>query len=181
MRISKTALINTFIFSALFMIFAVQAFAELKIGYVRPRFIFENYAPYNDAQRKLQEYEKSEADKLQKRKDAFQKSYEDAQNKALLMSEEMIAKTREELAKQKDALDKAVDELYKQGGVLDKKQEELVSPIIATINNVLAKVGKANGYDYILDAEQGVLFADDKHDISNLVIDELKKGSTTAK
>ena len=181
MRFTKKALINSLVLSALFILMTAQAFADVKIGYVRPRFIFENYDPYKEAQRKLQEYEKVEADKLQKRKDSFQKSYEDAQNKALLMSEEMVAKTRNELATQKDALDKAVDDLYKQGGTLDKKQEELVSPIIADINAVLTKIGKANGYDFILDAEQGVLFADDKNDISNLVLDELKKGATTTK
>ena len=181
MRFLKKLLINSAILSALFFLMATEVYAQVKIGYVRPRFIFENFDPYKEAQRKLQEYEKVEADKLQKRKDSFQKSYEDAQNKALLMSEEMVVKTRDELSKQKDALDKSVDDLYKQGGALDKRQEELVSPIIAEINKVLTKIGKANGYDFILDAEQGVLFADDKNDISQLVLDELKKGATTAK
>jgi outer membrane protein len=177
MYITKRMIIHLIALTAFLVMTTVPAFAaELKIGYVRPPYIFDNYDPYKEAQKKLQEYEKTETDKLQKQKDGFQKNYEDASKKALVMSEEAIAQKRDELAKQKETLDKAVDDLYKQGGQLDQKQDALVQPIIQKIHEAISKIGKANGYDFIIDAEQGVLYADEKYDISTLVLEELKKG-----
>ncbi len=155
----------------------ISALAELKIGYIRPGYILENYEPYKEANRQLMEFQKIEEEKLQKEGEKLRYNVADAQKKALLMSEEILAQTREELSKQKEALDKTYDDLYKPGGIFEKKQQELVEPIIERVNEVLMRIGKDDGYDYILDAEKGVLFADEKHDISDYILEELKKGT----
>lgn len=175
----KTALfffcVNVFLIA-----FSVSSYAELKIGYIRPRYIFENYTPYKEAAKLVQEYEKSEMDKIQAEKQKFDKNVEEAEKKALLMSEEIVAQTRQELAKQQQALEKEYNEIYKDDGRLRKKQEELIEPVIGTINKVIMRVGKDEGYDYLLDAEQGgVLYANDKYDISDHILEELKKGTPT--
>ena len=57
------------------------------------------------------------------------------------------------------------------------QKEELISPIINDINEILNRIGKEEEYDYIFDAEQGgVLFADEKYDISEYILEELNKG-----
>jgi len=172
-----TKLIMSSFYVVLFLIVSNSfAFAELKVGYIRPAYIFDNYEPYKEAQRQLMEFQKAEEEKLQKEGENLKKNLEDAQKKALLMSEEMVAQTREELAKQRDALDKTYDDLYKQGGIFEKKQEELVGPIIEKINEVLMRVGRDDGYDFILDAEKGMLFANEQHDISDYILEEIQKG-----
>ena len=158
---------------------AGQALAELKIGYIRPMYIFEKYEPYQDAQRQLVEIKKTQDDKLRQEEEKLQSNVEDAQKKAMLMSEEILARTREELAKQKEALDKSYNDFYQPNGEFEKKQEELIQPIIDRINDVIMRIGKEEVYDYILDAEQGgVLFADDQYDISDYILEELQKGVT---
>ena len=69
-------------------------------------------------------------------------------------------------------------ELYNnESGLLVKRQEELISPIINDINEILNRIGKDEEYDYILDAEQGgVLYANEEHDISDYILEELNKG-----
>lgn len=173
----KTLILFIFV-SLLISAFSVSAFAQLKIGYVRPSYIFGKYEPYKEAERKIKEFEKTEMDKLQKEGESLQRKYEDAQKQAALMSDEMRAAKAEELSKQRDALDSAYDELYNnESGLLVKRQEELVSPIINDINEILNRIGKDEEYDYVFDAEQGgVLFADEKYDISDYILEELNKG-----
>ena len=167
-----------FFFVILFLfVSSFSAFAQLKIGYIRPQYIFENYEPYQEAQKKIQEFQKTELDKIQKESENLQKKIEEARKTALLMSEEMKAQKQQELAKQNEALERAYDELTRPGGLLDKKNEELLEPIINDINEILKRIGESEGYDYILDAEMGgVLFADEKYDISEYVLAEIKKG-----
>ncbi|MCE5250057.1 OmpH family outer membrane protein [bacterium] len=150
--------------------------AELKIGYIRPQYVFSKYEPYKAAQKELEKYEKEKVAELQKSSDKFQLEVQDAEKRALLMSEEMIQKKREELQKTRESLDKQYDDLYRQpDGLLMKKQTELLQPIINRINEVLMKIGKDEGYDFIFDAEGPVLYANEKYDISDYLLEEIQK------
>jgi len=177
MSFTRKTIILFFLTSMIISAFSVSAFAQLKIGYVRPSYIFGKYEPYREAERKIKEFEKTEMDKLQKEGESFKQKYEDAQKQQALMSDEMRAAKAEELAKQREALDRAYDELYNQEtGLLVKRQEELISPIINDINEILNRIGKDEDYDYIFDAEQGgVLFADEEYYISDYILEELNK------
>ena len=94
------------------------------------------------------------------------------------MSAEAQANTEQELLKQKEALDKAYEALYNnQSGSIARKQNDFMTPVINDINEILTRIGENEGYDFILDAEQGgVLFANEKHDISDYILEELNKG-----
>ena len=130
----------------------------------------------NKAQKELQDFEKVEVDALKKQSDEFQKEVANAEKQALLMSEEVIEKKRQELNTRRENLDKYYDDLYKnRGGKLAKKQEELLQPIINRINEVITRVGKEESYDYIFDAEGPVLYANEKYDISDYILEELQK------
>ena len=173
----KKAILYFFFVSLFLFISSFSAFAQMKIGYIRPKYIFDNYEPYQEAQKKIQEFQKIEMDKIQKESEDLRKKLEDAQKTALLMSEEMKAQKQQELAKQNEALERTYDELTRPGGLLDIKNEELLEPIISDINEVLKRIGDNESYDYIFDAEMGgVLFADEKYDISEYVLEEIKKG-----
>ncbi len=150
-------------------------YAELKIGYIRPQYIFSKYQPYKEAQKQMETFQKTELDKLQKMTDNYQASIKEMESKALLMTEEILKLKREELEKQKKQLDSYYNQLYMTDGTLEKKQKELLNPVLDRINGVLMRIGKNDGYDYVLDAEGPVLFADPKHDISDLVLQELEK------
>ena len=130
--------------------------------------------------KELSEYEKTEVDELQKMGEKLQQDFQDAEKRAMLMSEEMIQKKREELNKQREQLDTFYDELYNQrNGKLMKKQEELLQPIINRINEILMRIGKEEGYDFIFDAEGPVLYADEKYDLSDYLLEELGKDITS--
>ena len=91
------------------------------------------------------------------------------------MSEEMIQDKREQLRLEREQLDTFYEELYGETGSLAKKQQELIQPIIDNINEVLMRIGKDEGYDLIFDAEGPLLYADEKYDISDYLLEELAK------
>jgi len=158
--------------------FSGTVFAQLKIGYVQPSYIFSKYEPYIEAEKKIREFEQAEVAKLQKEGEDFKQKVENAQKQQALMSDEMRAAKQQELETQRNALDRAYDELYNQeSGLLAKKQKELISPIIEEINTILNKIGKDDEYDFILNPEEGgVLYANETYDISDYILEELNKG-----
>ncbi|MFC1509443.1 OmpH family outer membrane protein [Candidatus Omnitrophota bacterium] len=150
--------------------------AQLKIGYIRPQYIFSKFEPYKEAEKELRDYEKEEVDKLKKLETEYEKEVKDAEKQVVLMSEEMIGAKTQELNKRRENINTFYDELYKQpDGKLMKKQGELLQPIINRINEVLIRIGKEDGYDFILDAEGPVLYANEKYDISDYILEELQK------
>jgi outer membrane protein len=171
----------TFIAAALALtaLFAVSASAaDMKVGYIRPQYIFSKYEPYKEAQKQVDTFRKTELDKLQKMSDDFQKKVKDMDTKALLMTEEILKVKKEEMQKQREQIDASYNELYKTGGKLEQKQKELLNPILDRINSTLLRIGKNENYDFILDAEGPVLYANTKYDISDYVLKELDKEDT---
>lgn len=64
---------------------------------------------------------------------------------------------------------------------IQKKKEELYSPILKKVENVIKEVAKDNNYTYILDTSYGlVLYFTDSNDISDLVKKKLGLASTSA-
>ena len=160
--------------------FTATTQAELKIGYIRSQYIFEKYEPYKEAEKQLEEFHKKELSSLQKMYDDLQQRAKEAEQKSLLMTDEMKRQKLEELKKQEEELNKYHEDLYKDDGVMVKKQTELMQPIIDRINEVIMRVAENEAYDFILDAtaSQGgqILFANEKYDISDQILEELQKG-----
>jgi len=55
---------------------------------------------------------------------------------------------------------------------VNKKKEDLLKPIIESLNNAIKNFATKNGYDYILDIEQ-VHFAKDANNVTNQIKGEL--------
>jgi outer membrane protein len=169
--------IPALLFITLFLtsLYSIGWAAELKVGYIRPQYIFSKFPPYQEAQKQVDAYQKQELDKLQKNSQDYQNKVKEANQNAILMTEEIKKTKTEELQKIKESLDADYQELYKTGGKLESKQKELLTPVIDKINAAITRLGKDEGYDYILDAEGPVLYANQKYDLTDMVLKELEK------
>lgn len=178
----KTLVLVLGTMAVLTLIIAAPCLAQQKFAYVRPDWILSKYEPFQDAMKQLEAFEKSETTRLQQRADAFQKKVEMAQKSFALMKEDQQKKTSEDLEKEKNEIEKASDDLYNQNtGSLAKKHSDLTQPIFDRLNRVLDRIGKEEKYDFIFDAGKGgLLFADQKFDISDHIFDELKKEPVSA-
>ncbi|BBD07056.1 OmpH family outer membrane protein [Desulfovibrio ferrophilus] len=119
--------------------------------------------------------------------------------------------TQTEMDRQKAELEKLRDELQKQGIVLSQEakvdkeiefkrkvrdyqdglrnfqrkfkaeESKLSKPLLDVIVETLKSYGKKHGLGMILDAQAGILYADDKADITNEIIVEVNKASKAKK
>lgn len=178
-RAVKTTLLVAGVSVIQILIFALPAFAQLKIGYVRPDYVLGQYQPYRDALKQVEDYEQVETEKLKNMADEFQRKLTDAQKQAPLMKEDQIAQKRDELEKEQAKIQRIQENLFdRQEGLLVKKHAELVQPIFDRFNKVLERVGQSEKYDFILNAEsetQVILYADKKYDVSDQIYNELSK------
>ncbi len=180
-RVVKTAALAIGIAASLGVFFSIQTPAQQqqKFAFIRPDYILAQYDPYIEAIKKVEALEKSETDKLKRMADSFQKKVEDAQKQAPLMKEEQILQKRQELEREQAKLQQAQEDLFdRQDGTLVKEHTKLVQPIFESFNRVLERIGKAENYDFIFNADldnQVILYADPRHDISERILAELKK------
>ncbi len=160
---------------------AGTARAELKIGYIRSDYIFDRYEPYMQAQKALDALQVEQFGHLQKMRDALEREAQEADRQAMLMTDEMKRQKFEQLNKQQQELQQRYENIVGDNGILMKKQEELLQPIIDRINEVIMRIARTESYDYIFDATVSagspILYAADKHDISDRLLAELNKGS----
>lgn len=175
-RMARTTVCFLAVF-VIFSAFAVPAVAELKIGYIRSDYIFSKYEPYNEAQKKLEAFHMEKMGELDTRYAELQKEAQDADSKALLMTDEIKRAKIEELQKREEELNQYHQNLYADDGLMAQKQKELIQPIIDKINEILMQKAENESYDYIFDASIGgtLLFANLKFDISEQILEELNK------
>jgi len=167
-------LVAIFVFSV-----SAGAFAQLKIGYINSDMVLKNYQAAIDASKKLEEESNKWGQELQRMQQQFKDSQDKLQQQSLLLSE---AKKKEKAQEVQDLylkIQQFQNEKWGQQGEYFKRQQELMGPIIQTINETIHKIGQDEGYDYIFDTVAGnILFAKDKYDLTDKVLKELEKSSS---
>jgi outer membrane protein len=98
------------------------------------------------------------------------------ERQSMAMSEERRAQLTAELQKKALEYQNFLQEKWGQNGQAYQRNQELMQPIIDTVNALLEEVGKEEGYDLILDAASGSLvYADPKYDMTPTIIERLGK------
>ena len=156
------------------------AHAELKIGYIRSNYIFDSYEPYGEAQKQLESLQEEQFGELEKMRTDLETKAREADQNAMLMTDETKQMKFEELQKQQEDLQRRYEEIVGDDGMIMKKQEELMQPIIDRINEAMMRIARTEEYDFVFDANTSagspILYAADRHDLSDQILDELNKG-----
>lgn len=168
---------NVLIVIAAFVLsFAAGAFAQLKIGYINSEKVLQNYQAAIDASKKLEAESNKWGQELQKMQQQFKDSQEKLQQQSLLLSDAKKKEKTQEIEALYLKIQQYQNEKWGQQGEYFKRQQELMGPVIQTINETIHKIGKDEGFDYIFDTIAGnVLYAKDKYDLTDKLLEELKK------
>lgn len=160
---------NLLLFSLLFMLSAAQA-QEVKIGAVNAVRILENSPQAEAARDKIQnEFAPRDRSLIEEQKKL--KSLEDRLAKdGAIMSESERANLERQIVQMKRDLQRSQDEFRDD---LNFRRNEEFGQIQKVILEAIQKVGKDLGYDIVLG--EGVIYASKKVDISDQVIEYLKK------
>ncbi len=152
--------INTFLFTLAIAIgFMTSMDAQSKIAHIDTQAFIEAMPAYQDAMKQLKQIEQTyqaEIDDLLK----------EAQQKNERYKAEAPTKTDEENQVRMQELNEMQNSImeYNQTATRDvqKKREELMRPVLEKARNIIQKVARDKGYDYVLDSTvgSGVLLAD---------------------
>jgi len=116
---------------------------------------------------------KAKALELRQKTETAKREYE---SQKLMLSETAKAAKLKEINDLEEELNRYLKNVYGTGGLAEKKQRELMTPIVDKINKAIEKISESEDLTIVFDlAGQGVLYAKEGMDITDLVIDELNR------
>ena len=146
-----------------------------KIVYVDSEYIMENIPEYGDAQEELNSLSSKWQNEVKAVYDKVSEMYNKYQTEMLLLSEDQ-KRAREQAIIDKEQEAKNLQQQYfGPEGQLYQKRNELVQPIQEKVYTAMKEVAQTKNYAFIFDLASGtsVLYANEKNDISDEVLDQL--------
>lgn len=139
--------------------------------------VFESLGEVADA-RELLETEMDEwelhVDSLQEEIDTLEEDL----SRTLMMSPERRQEKEALLDEKKMQIEAYLSSVFGPGGLMERRNEELVNPIIAAINEAVMNIASEEGIQLVLDASAGqVVYAEASVDITDQVIDRVMSGN----
>ncbi len=157
-------------------LWAPPARADQKIGYINSQQILEKYTGTASAMAGFnRDVDGWNQDAAARKADLDAMGKELTAQSPMLSEDKRRQKERDYQAKLTE-YDQFIQSIRGPQGLIVKRNEEILRPIIAKIQTVLAKIATDQGYDLILDAANGtVLYADPTLDLTQKVIDALNQ------
>ncbi len=146
-----------------------------KIVYVDSEYIMSNIPEYGDAQAELETLSNKWQKEVKALYDKVEEMYSKYQKEKLLLSEDQkTAREQAIVAKEQEAKNLQM-QYFGSEGQLFQKRTELVQPIQEKIYTAMKEIAQSKNYAFVLDLASGtsVLYANDKNDISDDVLDQL--------
>lgn len=152
------------------------SFSETKIGYIDSQVIMSEYEDVRQVQVELEKEQKRLQTVYEKKLvslDSLRTAYETGK---IILSEQKKTQMQNEIVLKEQEIQKWQLEYFGPEGELYKLQNQLLAPILNTIDSVIRKIGEERSYDYIFDAVQGsIVYALDSHNLTPDVLEALKK------
>jgi len=157
-------------------LFISISFSETKIGYIDSQIIMSEYEDVRQVQVELEKEQKRLQTVYEKKiisLDSLKTAY---QTGSIILSEQKKVQMETDIRQKEQEIQQWQLEYFGPEGELYKLQNQLLAPILNTIDSVIRKIGEERSYDYIFDAVQGsIVYALDSHNLTQDVLDELKK------
>ena len=146
-----------------------------KIVYVDSEYIMENIPEYGDAQEELNALSAKWQKEVKAIYDKVSEMYSKYQTEMLLLSEDQ-KRAREQAIVDKEQEAKNLQmQYFGSEGQLYQKRTELIQPIQEKVYTAMKELAQTKNYAFILDLASGtsILYANDKNDVSDDVLDQL--------
>lgn len=167
-------------FFIIILVISGSLFAQSqKIGWVNSEVILQQYPPAIKAQSDLDALTSKWTKSIDSMTTDLQTAYADAQKQFANMTPDKQREVQQELVKKEQLMQQFRQQKFGQpNGQLFIKQEEFLTPIKAKILEAIESVKTVEKMDFVFDKTGDVilLFADPKYDITNAVLDRLKRG-----
>lgn len=164
------------IFFVAFIFLSQLSYAQIKIGYVDSDAIMAKLPDAQDAQQQLDAMIQEWQNELNTLEKTWKDKYDDYEKRKLIMSDQTRAQTESELVKLEEKMNEYRQKKFGTNGELFQKQDELMKPIQNRVFNAIKEVAEDEELDFVFDRSGDILFlyAKEKYDITNLVLEKLK-------
>jgi len=144
-----------------------------KIGVIDLQKVLQKSKRGQAAKKSLEKIADEKKSTLDKRKEEIEKLTTDIERQSLVLSEEAKKNKEKELNQKKQDF---LQMLQTSQDELQKKDQELTQGILKELEKILYKIGKTEGYDLIIEKnEGGLLYSPEEFDITDKVIKEYDK------
>ncbi|MEE9432387.1 MAG: OmpH family outer membrane protein [Melioribacteraceae bacterium] len=165
---------------AILLLLTIATFAQTqKIGWVNSETILQQFAPAIKAQSDLDAMTSAWTKSIDSMATELQTSYGAAQKQFASMTPDKQREVQQELVQREQYIQQFRQQKFGQpNGEIFIKQEQLLKPIKEKILKAIDAVRKAEGMNFVFDktGEVLLLFADPQYEITNVVLDKLKRG-----
>ena len=146
-----------------------------KIVYVDSEYIMENIPEYGDAQEELNSLSSKWQNEVKAVYDKVSEMYNKYQTEMLLLSEDQKHAREQAIINKEQEAKNLQQQYFGPEGQLYQKRNELVQPIQEKVYTAMKEVAQTKNYAFIFDLASGtsVLYANEKNDISDEVLDQL--------
>lgn len=175
MKTIKTLILTAALVCGGIMTANAQIGGGQKIVYVDSEYIMSNIPEYGDAQAELETLSNKWQKEVKALYDKVEEMYSKYQKEKLLLSEDQkTAREQAIVAKEQEAKNLQM-QYFGSEGQLFQKRTELVQPIQEKVYTAMKEIAQSKNYAFVLDLASGtsVLYANDKNDISDDVLDQL--------
>lgn len=154
--------------SALIVSSGLAMAADMKLAYVDMQKAIQSTSAGKKAKTQLEGEFNRKKKELSKLEEDIKKMQEDFKKKEMVLSDDIKAQKQQEL--QREML--KYRELVGQNQLaLQKKERDLTLPILKKLRDIIADIGKKEGYTMVLEkSEQSVLWAQKDADITDKVV-----------
>ena len=154
-----------------------------KFAYVDSDYILNNIPEYGDAQEELNALSTRWENEIKAIYDRVSEMYRKYQTEMVLLSEDQKHAREQEIINKEQEAKNLQMQYFGSEGQLYQKRTELVQPIQEKIYTALTEVAQTKGYTFIFDLASGtsILYASDKVDVSDDVLDQLSNVMQTVR
>ncbi len=157
------------------------AAGEQRIGFVNLKRVMREYQDLQNARNELSRYIReweAQRDSLKSVIDSLTQAYN---KEKPMLSDEARLRREQEIENLQNEYKNFWKSIWGAGGKLERKRLELLQPYIQNIDSVISSVARDMGYSLILDlSSAGVLYYDQRDDITDMVIDQLNRSYEVA-
>jgi outer membrane protein len=180
------ALKSLFLTAAIVCCSVLSANAQIggqKFAYVDSDYILSNIPEYGDAQAELEALSTKWNNEVKAIYDKVSEMYKKYQTEMVLLSEDQKRAREQEIVNKEQEAKNLQMQYFGSDGQLYQKRTELVQPIQEKIYTALTELSQTKGYTFVFDLASGtsILYASDRADISDDVLDQLSNVMQTVR
>ena len=175
MKAFRTLILTAALVCAGMMSATAQIGGGQKIVYVDSEYILSNIPEYSDAQSQLESLSTKWQGEVKAIYDKVEEMYNKYKTEMLLLSEEQKQAREQAIINKEQEAKNLQMQYFGSEGQLYQKRTELIQPIQEKIYTAMQEIAQSKNYAFVLDLASGtsVLYANDRNDISDDVLDQL--------